>query len=73
MKNEVKVDELKKLMPSARTMVYFPIFGLQIFMVAFLFSSENIVFPLLLMIGAAMFTEGYEKSRLLNKLKRIIE
>lgn len=73
MKNEVKVEELKKIMPSTRSMVYFPIFGLQIFMIAFLFSSENILYSLLLMVGAAVLTEGIEKSRLQNKLKRILE
>jgi hypothetical protein len=72
MKNEIKVEELKKLMPSTSA-IYFPIIGLQIFMAAFLFSSENIIYTFLLLIGAVAVTEGFEKSRLQNKLKQIIE
>jgi hypothetical protein len=73
MKTEVKVEELKKLMPSTKSMIYFQIVGLQIFMVAFLFSSEEIIYTLLLLIGAAALTEGYEKTRLQNKLKEIMQ
>jgi len=73
MKNEVKVEELKKLMPSPKTTIYFPIIALQIFMVAFLFPHESIIYTFLLLIGAAALTEGFEKSRLQNKLKQIIQ
>ena len=73
MKSEVKIDELKKLLPSTRSMLYLQIIGLQIFMVAFLFSSENILYTILLLLGAVALTEGFEKTRLQNRLKQIMK
>jgi hypothetical protein len=72
MKKEVKVEDLKNIMPSSRTTIYFPIVGLQLFMIALLFSHESIMYTLLVLIGSAALTEGFEKSRLQNKLKQII-
>jgi hypothetical protein len=72
MKKEVKVEDLKNIMPSSRTTIYFPIIGMQLFMVALLFSHESVMYTLLLLIGSAALTEGFEKSRLQNKLKQII-
>lgn len=73
MKSEVKIDELKKLIPSTRSMLYLQIIGLQIFMVAFLFSSENILYTILLLLGAVALTEGFEKTRLQNRLKQMMK
>ena len=73
MKSEVKIEELQKLMPSTRSMLYLQIAGVQIFLVALLFSSEDIMYTLLLLIGAAALTEGFEKTRLQNKIKQIME
>ena len=71
--SRIKVDELKKIIPSAKLMIYFPVFVLQIFMVAFLLFSENIFYPLLLMIVAAVLMGGMKNSKLENKFKQIIE
>jgi hypothetical protein len=73
MKSEVNIDELKKLIPSTRSMLYLQIIGLQIFMVAFLFSSENILYTILLLLGAVALTEGFEKTRLQNRLKQMMK
>ena len=73
MKSEVNIDELKKLLPSTRSMLYLQIIGLQIFMVAFLFSSENILYTILLLAGAVTLTEGFEKTRLQNRLKQMMK
>jgi hypothetical protein len=73
MKSEIKIEELQKLMPSTKSMLSLQIVGVQIFMIAFLFSSENIFYTLLLLIGAAALTEGFEKTRLQNKLKQLME
>lgn len=73
MKSEVKIDELKKLIPSTKSMLYLQIIGLQIFMVAFLFSSENILYTILLLLGAVALTEGFEKTRLQNRLKQMMK
>jgi hypothetical protein len=73
MKQAVNVEELKKLMPSSRSTIYSSIIGVQICMVAFLFSQESMLFTVLLFLGAAALTEGYEKTRLQNKLKQIIQ
>ena len=73
MKNEVTDEELQKLMPSKRETMYLQIGGLLIFLAAFLFCRENIIHPILLMIGVSVLTRGFEKSRLQNKLQQIIE
>jgi hypothetical protein len=69
MKNEITVKERQELMPSTRAMIYFQVVGIQIIMAAFLFSGENIIHPLLLMIGVVALTKSFEKWRLQNKLK----
>jgi len=73
MKNEVTDEELQKLMPSKRETMYLQIGGLLIFLAALLFCRENIIHPILLMIGVSVLTRGFEKSRLQNKLQQIIE
>lgn len=73
MKKEVKVEELQRLMPSKKETIYLQVAGLLIFIAAFLFSRENIIHPILLMLGVSALTRGFEKSRLQNKLKQIME
>jgi hypothetical protein len=73
MKSEIKIEELQKLMPSTKSMLSLQVVGVQIFMIAFLVSSENIFYTLLLLMGAAALTEGFEKTRLQNKLKQLME
>lgn len=73
MKTEVKVEDLQKLMPSTKSMIYLEIVGVQILLIAFLLLNENFFSPFLLMIGAVVLTRCFEKSRLQNKLKEIIE
>jgi hypothetical protein len=73
MKVEVKVEELQKLMPSRRETIYLQVGGLFIFLAAFFFCRDNIIHPILLMLGVSVLTRGFEKSRLLNKLQQIVE
>jgi hypothetical protein len=73
MKTEIKVEELKQLMPSKRETTYLQVLGLLIFMAAFLFCRDNIIHPILLMAGVMALTRGFEKIRLQNKLKQIME
>jgi len=73
MKTEVNVEEIQKLTPSIKSTIYLQVIGLQIFMIALLFSSENIIFTFLLLTGTAAITKGYYESRMQNKLKQIIE
>jgi hypothetical protein len=69
MKNEIKVKEFQKLKPPTRAMIYFQVAGILIIMAAFLFSGENIIYPLLLMLGVVALTKSFEKWRLQNKYK----
>jgi hypothetical protein len=73
MKSEVKIEELQKLMPSARSMLSLQIAGVQIFLAAFLFSGNEFISTLLFLIGAAALTESFEKTRLQHKIKEIME
>jgi hypothetical protein len=73
MKTEIKVEELKQLMPSKKETIYLQILGLLTFIAAFLFSRDNIIHPVLLMLGIMTLTEGFEKTKLQKKLKKIME
>jgi hypothetical protein len=73
MKSEVKVEFLQKLMPSSRSILYFQIIGTLIFMVALLFSNENIIYIFLLLMGEVALTKGFDKSIFQNKFKQIME
>ena len=73
MKSKVKVEEIHKLMPSTKSVTYLQIAGVQIFLAAFLLLNESYFFPFLLMIGAALLTKCFEKTRLQNKIKEIVE
>jgi hypothetical protein len=73
MKVDMKVEELLRLMPSKGETIYLQVIGLVFFMAAFMFSRDNILHPILLMAGASALTRGFEKSRLQNKLKQMME
>ena len=73
MKSEIKVEELKQLMPSKRGTTYLQVLGFFVFLSAFLFCRDTIIHPILLMAGVMMLTSGFEKSKLQNKLKQMME
>ena len=73
MKTEIKVEELGKLMPSKKETIYLQVLGLLTFIAAFLFSRDNILHPILLMLGVTTLTEGFDKIRLQKKLRQIME
>jgi hypothetical protein len=73
MKTEIKVEELEKLMPSKKETIYLQVLGLLTFVAAFLFSRDNIIHPILLMLGVTTLTEGFDKIRLQKKLRQIME
>jgi hypothetical protein len=73
MKSAVRVEELHKLMPSTKSVTFLQIAGVEIFLIAFLLLNESSVFPFLLMVGAAVLTKCFEKSKLQNKIKEIVE
>jgi hypothetical protein len=73
MKTEAKAGEMKNFVLSARSLIYLQILGLPIFMIAYFFSSEEIIYMLLLFIGAAALTEVFKRTRLQHKLKEIVE
>lgn len=73
MKDDAKVKELRKLRPSTGATVYFPIIGLQVFIIAFLFVGDNIIYPFLLLIAAVALIVGFKISRFQNKLKQIVD
>jgi len=73
MKTEIKVEELGKLMPSKKETIYLQVLGLLTFIAAFLFSRDNILHPILLMLGVTTLTEGFDKIKLQKKLRQIME
>jgi hypothetical protein len=73
MKTEIKVEELEKLMPSKKETIYLQVLGLLTFVAAFLFSRDNIIHPILLMLGVTTLTEGFDKIKLQKKLRQIME
>ena len=54
--NDKKHEGLKNFTPSTREVINYPILGLQIFIIALLFSSVKITYIILLMIGAILLT-----------------
>ena len=73
MKTEVKVEDLQKLIPSTKSMIFCEIAGVQMIVIALLVFHENIVFSFLSMIGAAVLTVGFEKTKWQNRLKEMME
>jgi hypothetical protein len=56
MKNDKKDVERKKFAPPLREVINYPILGLQIFIIALLFSNVKITYIILLMIGVILVT-----------------
>ncbi|RPI03353.1 MAG: hypothetical protein EHM64_12410 [Ignavibacteriae bacterium] len=61
--SEARNEENKKVMRSSKLMLLMQIAGLQICMIALLFSNEGILFAILLFVGATVFTQGFEKTK----------
>ena len=72
MKNEMKIEELQKPMPSTRPMIL-QVAGVQIFLAAFLFSGEKIIHFILLLMGILTLTVGFGKWNLFDKLKQTMK
>jgi len=56
MKNDKKHEELKNYISPTREVINYHVLGLQIFIIALLFTSVKITYIILLMIGAILLT-----------------
>jgi hypothetical protein len=73
MKTEVKVEELKSLIPSKKETIYLQTGGLLILFLAFCFYGKSIIFVGLLMVGMSTLTRGFDKLRIKKQLNQLIE